>query len=301
MNLPVAAAPSDAPTPPPQSPLAGFGGGWDACLDVAVARVAGRSAPVRCEHRGPLRLQKALWPEGTDPVHLLLLHPPGGIAAGDRLQLRFVCDARAQALVTTPGAGKWYRADAGCRQDFAFEVGPAAALEWLPQETILHDGCDGAASLHFALHGDARAIGTDIVVLGRRAHGERLASARYRQHLRVTRDGRPLLDERMRIAAGMPFATSAVMGEDHVTGLLWASAPAEVFGDGETLVARVEAALDACQPGIGGATLVQGELLLARVVGSSPERVRAALQSAWSVLRPVVVGRPARAPRIWAT
>lgn len=294
MNVPVELVPVD-------SPLAGYGGGWDASLDVAVARIAGRSALARCEHRGPLRLQKALWPEGTDPVHLLLLHPPGGIAAGDRLRLRLACDAGAQALVTTPGAGKWYRADAGSRQDVRCDVGPGAVLEWLPQETILHDGCDGESTLEFALHADARAIGTDVVVLGRRAHGERLASARYRQHLRVTRDGRPLLDERMRIAPGMPLASRAVMDQDHVTGLLWACAPPTAFGDGEATVAQVEAALDACQPGIGGATLAQGGLLLARVVGASPERVRAALQAAWSVLRPVVAGRPARAPRIWAT
>ena len=63
-------------------PLRPYGGSWRATLSFSVAsRPYGdgtRSILSNAEHFGPLRLQKPLWPEGRHPVHLLLLHPPGG-------------------------------------------------------------------------------------------------------------------------------------------------------------------------------------------------------------------------------
>ncbi len=277
--------------------LSAYGGGWTARLEARVARVGERSALARVSHHGPLRLQKALWPEGPDPAHLILLHPPGGIAGGDSLRCSLAVEQGAHALVTTPGAGKWYRADAPARQTVELRVAAGAGLEWLPQETIVHDGALAESVTRVSLAEGANALGWEVTVLGRRASGERFRSGEVRQSLRIECAGELLFDEHAWIR-GDDADLPAVLGGHHVCGLLWA-ARARDFDD--EAAAAVEAGMQGAAVAFAGASRLQARLLLARAVDSSPERVRAALTAAWRQLRPAVFGRPAREPRIWAT
>jgi urease accessory protein len=277
--------------------LAAYGGGWSARLEASVARVAQRSTLLRVEHRGPMRLQKALWPEGADPVHLILLHPPGGIAGGDSLSLTVDVQPQAHALLTTPGAGRWYRGDAAARQDTTLRVAAGASLEWLPQETIVHDGVLADSTVDVSLDEGAAAIGWEVTVLGRRAFGERLRCGEFRQSLRISLRGEPLFEDHARIC-GEETGLPAALGERHVSGLLWAVSPRAFDAD---IAQPVEAAMTQAGATLAGASRVDARLLLARAVGSSPERVRAALAGAWEALRPVVLGRQPRSPRIWTT
>ena len=277
--------------------LGAYGGGWQARLRTRVARSGGRSAIAALEHHGPLRLQKGLWPEGPDPLHLILLHPPGGIAAGDRLSVDLEVSEGAHALVTTPGAGRWYRADALATQSIRLAVGDRASLEWLPQETIVHDGALAESSLEVELSEHACGIGWEITVFGRHASGERFSQGELRQATRVLRGGRPLFEEASLARGGLGDDPVSLAGM-HVAGLLWACADREID---PSLAESAEAAMLAKTEGFAGASRVDGHLLLARVVESSPERARAALCAAWQVLRPALLGRAASLPRIWAT
>jgi urease accessory protein len=277
--------------------LAAYGGGWVARLHARVDRIASRSTLSSLRHHGPLRVQKALWPEGPDPVHLIVLHPPGGIAGGDALELALEIGARASALVTTPGAGHWYRADAPATQTVRLSVGEDATLEWLPQETIVHDGVQALATLELDVAAGGCAIGSEVTVLGRRESGERLDSGLLRQRLALRREGVLLLDEHACVdAAGS--RSGVALGGHHVSGLLWAVARAPVS---DALAGNVEAAMDASGVALAGATRADPHLVLARAVDSSPQRVRAALHAAWRALRPALTGREAATPRIWMT
>ena len=51
--------------------------------------------------------------EGSGCCHLYVLHPPGGVVAGDSLDVRLQLTEAAHVLITTPGAGRFYRTDAG--------------------------------------------------------------------------------------------------------------------------------------------------------------------------------------------
>jgi urease accessory protein len=277
--------------------LAAYGGGWAARLEARVARVAQRSTLARVSHRGPLRLQKALWPEGPDPVHLILLHPPGGIAGGDTLELALDIEAGAQALVTTPGAGKWYRADAPARQSVSLQVADGAALEWLPQETIVHDGAIADSVTTVSLGAGASAIGWEVTVLGRRAFGERFEAGEVRQSLCIECDGEVLFDEHAWIR-GADAAQPVALGEHHVAGLMWA---VSAVGFDDEAAASVESETEPAGAALVGASRLAPRLLLVRAVGSSPQQVRGALAAAWRCLRPAIFGRPAREPRIWTT
>jgi urease accessory protein len=62
---------------------------------------------MRRRHLGPLVVQRAFHPEADGTAHLYILHPPGGVAGGDRLEITAHVAAGARALMTTPGGAKF--------------------------------------------------------------------------------------------------------------------------------------------------------------------------------------------------
>ena len=115
--------------------------GWRALLALEFERRGVRTVLASRCHDGSLIVQKPLYPEGDEVCHAIVVYPPAGIAGGDELQLSANVGPEACVLLTTPGAGKWYRsAGPQASQRIVFDVGPGACLEWLPQETIIFDG-----------------------------------------------------------------------------------------------------------------------------------------------------------------
>lgn len=87
-------------------------------------------------HIGPLTVQRPFYPE-DETCHLYLLHPPGGIVGGDSLDISVQLAANSHALITMPGASKFYRSSgAQAHLNQHFYVEEQATLEWLPQDTI---------------------------------------------------------------------------------------------------------------------------------------------------------------------
>ncbi|KPA93832.1 urease accessory protein UreD, partial [Pseudomonas asplenii] len=83
---------------------------WHAELELGYARFGDTTRPVRRRHLGPLRVQKHLYAEGPEVCQHIIVHPPGGIAGGDRLDISAHVERDAWAQLTSPGAAKWYRA-----------------------------------------------------------------------------------------------------------------------------------------------------------------------------------------------
>ena len=82
---------------------------WFARLEMGFVGQKKRTILAHRKHHGPVRVQKMLWPEKTGVCHAIIVHPPAGIAGGDHLTFRMSAEDAAHALVTTPGAGKWYK------------------------------------------------------------------------------------------------------------------------------------------------------------------------------------------------
>ena len=114
----------------------------------------------------------------------------------------------AAVLLTTPGAGKWYRsAGSYASQKLRFEVD--GSMEWLPQETIMFDGALAEMDCEVSLGAHARYIGWEILCLGRTGSGERFSKGRIDLRNRISRNGKPLWRERGAIDAGGRLMHSA--------------------------------------------------------------------------------------------
>jgi urease accessory protein len=278
-----------AATPMPQI-------GWQARLDLAFGRGPGGTKLTGNLHRGPLQVQKALYPEGPDTCHVVVLHPPGGIAAGDSLALHVSLDDGANALLTTPGANKWYRSTgAVARQSQQFALAGDAVLEWLPRENILFDGSNIAMSLDVALGTDARYFGWEVLCFGRRASGERWRRGTLAMRTSVRRAGRLLWSELGHVEAASGFAQSPMgLGGRTVSGTFLA---AGADTDDATLRACRRQVTSSAAP--IGVTRLPG-VLIARYLGDSCEEALDYFTVLWTLLRPALTAKAACAPRVWA-
>jgi len=270
---------------------------WHANLDLSFAHAAGRTRLVSKAHQGPLQVQKALYPEGPKICHVTVLHPPGGIAAGDSLTVsaRVACDSH--VCLTTPGAAKWYRCPNGeAQQQLRFSVAAGGVLEWLPRENILFDASRVVMNLAVDLAPAAHFLGWEILCFGRRASGEEWRRGGLSLRSSISRSNRPLWRERAGVAAGGGFAASAV-------GLAGYSVSGTLVCAGSDVDPQLLTACRSVQPRGGdarsGITRLPG-VLLARYLGHSSQDAFDWFAGIWQLLRPALLGATATAPRLWA-
>lgn len=274
-------------------PTALFTPSWHAELELAYARFGDRTRPVQRRHLGPLRVQKHLYAEGPEVCQHIIVHPPGGIAGGDRLNISARVEADAWAQITSPGATKWYRAAGPAYQQLDLKVAAGATLEWLPQETIVYSAAQAELTTSIELEGDARLFYWDVVALGRPASGERFDLGHFQAHLDIRRDGRLLWHERQRITGNDGLLDSPI-------GLDGNPVFATLLVTGEIDAELLERCRSLGHAVRGDLTQLPG-LLVARCLASEALLARAWLIDLWRLLRPALLGREAQPPRIWNT
>ncbi|MHA7679753.1 urease accessory protein UreD [Cupriavidus sp. PET2-C1] len=275
---------------------------WEASLRLRFAARAERSVLVERRHQGPLLVQKPLYPEG--PVcHVVILHPPAGVAGGDSLDIDVTVGAGAHAVLASPGATKWYKSlgrEAAQRVTLTLEAG--ARVDWLPQENIVFDDAHARLATTVTVAPSASAIGWDAIVLGRQASGETWRRGTLGMETRVQGGGRRALWIESAQLDAASALRQAVAGLDglNVMGTLWA------VGDGATQeLAETLAEQLPYRPDLrAGVTRLEQDgqsMLLLRVLGAQMEAVRHLMVTAWSALREPIHGVPARPLRLWAT
>lgn len=283
-------------------PSRGAGRGADnqAWLSLAFADDQGITRLLDRAHYGPLRVQKALYPEHPSICHAIIVHPPGGVVGGDQLTIKASVGQGAHAFLTTPGAAKWYQANGKLsQQQVRLQIADAATLEWLPQETIFFDQAEVALEHQVELQGDARYIGGEILCFGRTASGESFNNGRISQQTSIRRDGKLLWFEQGVLSGG-----SAAM-RNHL-GLAACTVCATLIVAGKPFSnSFVQQLRDCANPLAGdqasvGASQVKSVLVL-RHLGHSSELARRWMMQAWQLIRPQLLGHEALIPRIWNT
>ena len=273
---------------------------WHAELHLDFARQGERTVLRGNRHRGPLRVQKPLYPEDKGVCQAIVLHPPSGIAGGDHLSIDISVAADAHAQLTTPGAGKWYRSwDPEATQRLALQAAAGATLEWLPQETIVFDGARARMETRVTLETGSRFIGWEVLCLGRAAAGERFSRGRVDLITRIERDGQPIWIERGSFSGSDPMLDSPAGWAGHtVCGTLLCSFP-ELPQQAPALLEALRAIAPA-DAALHSITALPG-LLVARYLGDNSEAARLWFAELWKTLRPACCRRPAVIPRIWNT
>ena len=284
--------------------------GWSARLNLRFEsrEVLGSSRTVMTErnHFGPLRILKPLYPEGHDICHGVVVHPPGGIVAGDSLAIDVQVAAHANALITTPGTQKWYRSSGKLATAVTrLCVADGATLEWMPQETMVFDGAWVEQVLDVTLAPGARFFGWEMLCLGRTTRGERFTTGEFRQRIRLLRldadahQGAPMWRESMVLVGDDALLTSALgMRGLPVIATAWIVFLPETQ-DSATLLSEIRTVLSDAP--LAATSSPEPGLIVVKAIGDATESVRNFLIAVWSKIRMQVFRRTPELPRIWST
>ena len=272
-------------------------------LDYRADVLHGRPRTVSFDrHEGPLRVLASLYPEAPAVCHHVLVHPPGGIVGGDTLAIEANLAAGSHALLTTPGATRFYRS-AGelATQTLHARLADGARLEWLPLETIAQSGCIAENRLRFELAAGAEMIGWDVLALGLPASNQAFERGRYTQtitlpgdwleHAVVDGSDTLLLDSPLgwagrRVLCTMWLASGTALNPARRDALLDAA---------RTLAAASELAATA------GASSAHANVIVLRVLAPRVEPAMTLLAQVWAQWREIAWALPACAPRVWRT
>ena len=272
---------------------------WHASLQLDYTLESERSV-ARYLHQGPLRILQSLYPEGDAVCHNVLVHPPSGLVGGDTLDMQVTVGAGAHGLVTTPGATRFYRSDAGlATQQVHARVESGARLEWLPLEAIAYNGCDALNRAVFDLAPGAEMMTWDITALGLPAADLPFAQGTFRQHLEIpavwlergtlnANDAR-LMDSPLGLAGQRCMAT-----------LVFAAGSAIAAERSERALACARDLLEASPLRLtAGATSPHKQVIVLRVLAPVTEPAMQLLRQVWAAWRQEMWGLAGNVPRLW--
>ncbi len=276
--------------------------GWHASLSLHYRRDTAGGTTAFDRHEGPLRVLQRLYPEGRQVCHHVIVHPPGGIVGGDRLDVELRLAEGTHALLTTPGASRFYRSqgEEAC-QSVRAELAEGARLEWLPLETIAYSGSLAANRQAFRLSPGAEMIGWDLLALGLPAAGQPFERGCFRQRLEVVgawlEQGRIDAADRRLLDSPVGFAGRPVLAT------LWFAAGTPLAAPRRERLLEAAHAIARAHPlsETAGCSAVQPGVVVVRVLAPAVEPAFSLLASTWAAWRRQAWDLPACPPRSWRT
>jgi urease accessory protein len=268
---------------------------WQAKLVLGFNRVNDRTVINHRQRSGPLTIQRPFYPEG-DVCHAYILHPPGGVVGGDYLQLDVSVNPEAAALLTTPGATKFYRSQKDCATQYQHFKVRDGLLEWLPQENIFFPEAHARLHTRIDLEGEhALYCGWEIDCLGRPAINEDFSPGNLTFKTDIYRHGKPLYIDRLQVSSLFDLTNTSGLKSYPVNAtMLVTSADAKALGIIQALTNTD------LHYGYAGATLFN-DVLIIRYLGSNTAEAHQLFRHIWKKVRPLIQARPPVPPRIWDT
>jgi urease accessory protein len=257
---------------------------------------------VHHRHQGPLRVLQSLYPEGPQICHNVLVHPPSGLVGGDTLDVRVHLQAGTHALITTPGATRFYRSTGEMAvQQVHARLETKARLEWLPLEALAYNGCIARNQAVFELAPGAEMMGWDITALGLPQAQLPFERGEFSQHLEV----RGVWLEKGQLSATDQRLMNSPVGLDGkrcIAALFFVAGSDMARERRDAALDAVRAVIDATPMTDGlvaGATSPHPQVLVLRVLADVVEPAMALLQAARAVWRQNLWQLEPVVPRIW--
>jgi len=271
----------------------------DGAAEIGFACREGITRLTRLYQRDPLRVLFPA-PAAGDPLLAVLVTTSGGLVAGDRLDIGVRLAKGAVAHVTASAAEKVYRSlgpTTRIRQSLSVAAG--AALEFLPLETILFDGARLWRETTIELESGAGFLGGDIVVLGRRARGERFIGGFLREVWQVRRAGRLVWGDALHVEGDVAGMIDDPACFDRAAAFAtMILAPAEQDPRRLLDCARTIQSASATAAVRSGVTAIAG-LVVARWLAADAAALRKAYANLASHLRREAMGLPPVLSRLW--
>jgi urease accessory protein len=249
------------------------------------------SQPLRQRARGALELEfssdwvtrrfedgaaKVRFPAKDEAV---LINTAGGIAGGDEFRWSVVAGAKSRVSVTTQACEKFYRSHGPpARIATSLHAGPAARIDWLPQESIIFDGARLERTLAADLAEDARLLAMEAFLFGRAAMGETNIAGTLKESWRIRHGGRLVFADNLALEGGLSDLLdrpAIAAGARAAATVLYCAADAEKF------ITRARALLD---DSAGSASFFDGKLV-ARIAARDGLALRRRLIPLLSLLK----------------
>jgi urease accessory protein len=279
---------------------------WHAKLHLNYRTSSGKTL-LDFSHDGPLRILQSLYPEGDSVCHNVLVHPPGGVAGGDDLDISLDVKEGAHGLVTTPGATRFYKTSGDAAiQRTKIEMEDGARLEWLPLENIAYNGCLAENKLQLRLAPTAELIAWDITALGLPAANQPFARGAFTQHVEllsptgkhslwlergcISADDARLLQSPIGLAGHTCLATLFF-----IAGCAISVSARERFLSNSREIAAAHALRATC-----GITSPHAQVIVLRVLAHHTEQAMDLCKQVRGAWRELAWGLPNVPPRIWA-
>ena len=273
---------------------------WHAKLALNYALQADKTS-VHFTHDGPLRILKSLYPEGPGNCHNVLVHPPGGLVGGDVLDIDVEVEAGAHALVTTPGATRFYKSNGKqALQRTKLKLLQGARLEWLPLEAIAYNACDAVNHLEFDLAEDAQLLTWDVTALGLPLAAQPFEDGVFEQHIewpgRFLERGVVNAQDDLLLNGDLGLA-----GHRCLASLIFVSGTPIARAQREALLEASHELLGTAPEGVwSGVTSPNENMLVLRGVSPVVEPVMILWKKLWMLWRKELWGLEGTAPRIWS-
>jgi urease accessory protein len=279
---------------------------WHAQLKLDYRSTQGKTL-LDFSHNGPLRILQSLYPEGDAICHNVLVHPPGGVAGGDDLDITVQVQEGAHALITTPGATRFYKTSGEAAiQRTRVKLLDNARLEWLPLENIAYSGCIAENRLQLDLAPSAQMIGWDITALGLPAAQQLFERGQFTMHTELLHPQgahSPWL-ERGRIAADDQRLLQSPLGMSGYTCLatLFFIAGSAIDMPATELFLSKSREIAVAHPlsSTTGITRAHAQVIVLRALCNHTEEALSLCKAVRGAWREIAWGLPPNLPRIWA-
>ncbi|MBM3905568.1 MAG: urease accessory protein UreD [Thaumarchaeota archaeon] len=240
--------------------------------------------------KAPLLTQKALYYDSDNPsmAYLFLMSSSGGVLQGDRYEIKISLGQNAIANITTQGATRIYKMESDyASQNIELEIGDDAYLEMLPDQIIPYANSRYFQHVNLSVGKNSTVVYSEIISPGRAARGELFDYEMcYLRFVAKNSVGMKFTDISRLEPGADKFANTAILGGNSVLGTMYVITEKK----NHTISEQIRSILENSEPLCGFSFLPGDSGIVIRILGTSPEQIKAIFVQIIKIIRNQILG-----------